>query len=61
MATKKHVATLWMDGEIMEILRKLRQEKGIIISRFVESAILEKLQREGFIKTEKGKEVIANA
>jgi hypothetical protein len=61
MATKKRVATLWMDGEIMEILRKLRQEKGIIISRFVESAILEKLQREGFVKTEKGKEVIADA
>jgi len=59
--TKKGLVTLWMDKELMGTLRELRQQKGIIMSRFIESAIIEKLQREGFVKTEKRKEVITNA
>ena len=61
MVAKKDSVTFWMDKELMATLRKLRQEKGIVISRFVELAITEKLQREGFIKAKEGKEVMANA
>jgi hypothetical protein len=61
MVAKKDSVTFWMDKELMATLRKLRQEKGIVISRFVELAITEKLQREGFVKAKEGKEVRANA
>jgi ACT domain-containing protein len=48
----------WIDKNLIETLRELREQKGIIITRFVEQAIAEKLEREG-IKI-KGKEGGAN-